>query len=956
MASSGEQWNAQEIVRLRHRLDNVERSSQLAYSTVEVPDGGDGTVDMTVPEAVGRGVQAGFDAAAVDEKLDTERAVREEAIEQLGDKLADAELGLEGAGQRLDAAEGQIEQAFLGIDDALTLAEQAKSNMPNRVDDPDFSFGDKHWQGTGGTFANGNLYVGIDPATFTNVAETLTRVGTTAGNDNWGTQGSTYELRFDGYFAGGSLQVRFGHPTNAALQVTKTITSNANFTEPIRLTWSAATIGPLQVRLQMTTNGVDEWFYTSTVSVTDVTTITEVKQTADSAASNASAAMTAASSAAATSAAAITQDSALKNPIFEQWAGALPDGWESWSGTTVLKETALVRTGSNAARMTVSTGQAGMAYPQAMVQMGFAEAVTVTADFMLVSGDALTGSGVLLDWQSTDTSRRTEIRFGDMVPSPSTGVWYRVSKTILAPSGATAENFQYFKGFLMGNFTSFGAAEKDIIFDRLSLRQATNEEIAALDAKADAASAVQLAESIPQVLHGVDAGPSGTAPEGSIWFNHKGSEQGNVQAMWVRVSGQWVETPVSSEAIANLDVGKLTAGGATIAEVVAQAIASATAEFQRADIKNLFVTAGATINEAVIDQLWADVVVANALITKKWISSEAIVDELVGKTITAVTINGGTINGVSMVAGEFTTEADFDPNTTTYGIYMNSQVGMIVNGMLEYVVGTGGFNVPAQMQAKSALIKFTIDAKQAYHLSGDSSVTDAETTSELYATGLTMHKYVADATGAREERWTFLYQDRLEMTSYGRPGTGAPNAGAWLEPGRLRISSTSNGVQGELFPDRLVFSNDYSGGRVFDASVADVLKIESPRIDLNAANGVYVNGRLLGDTGWIDLAYASGFTAGTAGQLSYRVVDGIVFIRGGAAGDIAKGSYQVVAADPIPAQYRPAQHYRTGGMGTGMNGNTGIEINATDGLIRLGWRGDEKPSWFAAGCSYPVDP
>ncbi|QPZ39692.1 hypothetical protein [Paramicrobacterium chengjingii] len=120
-------------------------------------------------------------------------------------------------------------------------------------------------------------------------------------------------------------------------------------------------------------------------------------------------------------------------------------------------------------------------------------------------------------------------------------------------------------------------------------------------------------------------------------------------------------------------------------------------------------------------------------------------------------------------------------------------------------------------------------------------------------------------------------------------------------------------------------------------------------------NGVYVNGRLLGDTGWINLAYASGFTDATAGQIGYRVKNGIVFIRGGAAGTISEGVYQVVTADAIPAEYRPTQHFRTGGMGSSMRGNVGIEVNANDGLIRLGWNGGTRPAWFGAGCSYPVD-
>ena len=116
------------------------------------------------------------------------------------------------------------------------------------------------------------------------------------------------------------------------------------------------------------------------------------------------------------------------------------------------------------------------------------------------------------------------------------------------------------------------------------------------------------------------------------------------------------------------------------------------------------------------------------------------------------------------------------------------------------------------------------------------------------------------------------------------------------------------------------------------------------------------------DTGWVDLAYAPGFEPGTAGQISYRVKNGVVYIRGGAQGEIDSGVYQIVTSTPIPPEYRPAQHYRTGGMGSSMKGYIGIEINADDGLIRLGWSigpngsTSYRPAWLAAGCSYPVEP
>lgn len=61
----------------------------------------------------------------------------------------------------------------------------------------------------------------------------------------------------------------------------------------------------------------------------------------------------------------------------------------------------------------------------------------------------------------------------------------------------------------------------------------------------------------------------------------------------------------------------------------------------------------------------------------------------------------------------------------------------------------------------------------------------------------------------------------------------------------------------------------------------------------------------LDDTGWIDLAYVSGYSAGTATQLQYRCKNNMVTIRGGATGTFASGSYVTVNKDLLPSKYRP---------------------------------------------------
>ena len=79
----------------------------------------------------------------------------------------------------------------------------------------------------------------------------------------------------------------------------------------------------------------------------------------------------------------------------------------------------------------------------------------------------------------------------------------------------------------------------------------------------------------PVPIHGT-AVPTMPAGDGSTYFQHGDPDDPPPQlthgviAQWTRTGGVWVETPIRSEAIANLDVGKLTAGAAEIHDAVIQ--------------------------------------------------------------------------------------------------------------------------------------------------------------------------------------------------------------------------------------------------------------------------------------------------------------------------------------------------------------------------------------------------
>src|SRR5690606_21997616 len=82
------------------------------------------------------------------------------------------------------------------------------------------------------------------------------------------------------------------------------------------------------------------------------------------------------------------------------------------------------------------------------------------------------------------------------------------------------------------------------------------------------------------------------------------------------------------------------------------------------------------------------------------------------------------------------------------------------------------------------------------------------------------------------------------------------------------------------------------------------------------------------DTGWIIITsgFLSGFTNnGTAGKLSYRINDGIVYWRGGADGVFPSGQYTKFVQN-LPIEAMPDVFMRFGATGSGAN-PTFVEIS-----------------------------
>lgn len=199
------------------------------------------------------------------------------------------------------------------------------------------------------------------------------------------------------------------------------------------------------------------------------------------------------------------------NPVFKNWGGThanYPSGMNYWSGTTGYKETTYTRNGGNALRFNLGLNVDG----GATLGSGFfkgsianSKYLTVELDFYLVSGDASSGAGVLLDWNGM-SPYRTNYKLSEMIGEPIvTGRWYSVSKVFKRPTDILT-GYTNMSGYLMANWSGLGTrTAKDIVYDRLAVRMSTEEEIKSYEADlklADIANDNKLTASEKQTTKG----------------------------------------------------------------------------------------------------------------------------------------------------------------------------------------------------------------------------------------------------------------------------------------------------------------------------------------------------------------------------------------------------------------------------------------------------------------------
>ncbi|MFJ3381906.1 hypothetical protein ACIPJ2_16025 [Curtobacterium sp. NPDC090217] len=407
-------------------------------------------------------------------------------------------------------------------------------------------------------------------------------------------------------------------------------------------------------------------------------------------------------------------------------------------------------------------------------------------------------------------------------------------------------------------------------------------------AAANAAAAAQAtADGRPQILFSSSAGPSGTAPTGTIWFLWDSAK--NVAGQWLQsgtlAAPVWTPQQIRSEVIANLDVAKLTAGSAAIADLVAQKIAASTANFQTANVSNLFVTSGATMSQAVIDFLFANVVQA-----KKITAGMIDVGSLTGVILTGITISGGTFTTTKStstqpwlrVASQSVTF--YDGSDTMRGYVQAANGRLTIAGTSDtassfFMVGRTTFTVPGIAFNQS----FVSDVNMGdTYVNGD-LMTSGQVRDSYSRTP--MNQTVGGSAGGR----------RLVANSFTVPTTEAAAADQTQVVDVIQYNRTD--------------------GKVY--VYADVLQ--------NRATGA----RFLDDTGWVFPTLNAG-TNDSNDPFRVRRLNGVVYF----GGLITPTAASQTAISALAAQFRPLAS-----IGAYLN-RGGTSTTAGQWLVRVGSAGN----------------
>ena len=125
----------------------------------------------------------------------------------------------------------------------------------------------------------------------------------------------------------------------------------------------------------------------------------------------------------------------------------------------------------------------------------------------------------------------------------------------------------------------------------------------------------------------------------------------DIVAEWRWDGSTWERMRVTSEQISNLDVGKLTAGAANIAEVTARKIASDVGRFLEITTDQLTVTGNASFVNATAHHVWTEIITAGQGEFEKITAGM-----LAANSVSASNIQGGAIDGQVITGATIQTE------------------------------------------------------------------------------------------------------------------------------------------------------------------------------------------------------------------------------------------------------------------------------------------------------------
>lgn len=673
---------ARRIAALERRTSALSRARQVAHSTIDV----DGR-DMTIPDAVGAGVRAEAIARQVEADLAEAREILDRDLGELAEKLADALPIIEAAEERLVEAEEAVRDSTARVD----AAEERLDEASGRIDD---AFGRLDTQdqlnqdiidyalGFGGVAINardtaneahaaaGDARSRADTA-ITSAADAkaaadakpLILYGRSTEVPNHVPNGGMERASGERYTSGFPLQLplTWRGPYTLKFAVTAPVLANSYV-----LLDMARTTGWLFVEYNVATGvwrfGGDGGLVSATRRISGTATV-EVAVTADR------------------SALLVNGEPVLEHagrPIHPVlfYAGSDNSSARSWGANLqALETTGRVPDGLEVSPAVLASADADAYQSSEWAASGqnslkligsSAGGSTEYARFIisgLTPGAQYTALGtVRLGATRPSTIARTlSVRdhaigsgIGSAIAPDAEGV-YPLAATFTAPAGGAVR-------LHMDMRDSAGATW---FWDDLAIVPGAVQN-----------DGIAFGEGVAYIPEE----PAGTAPQGSIWWAR--DESGRIVAQWQQTApgegATWEKRELRSEAIAGLDVGKLTAGSAAISDLVAQRIAASSGQFLELDVSQLNATdanlktavaekiaaasgqflqldasqltaSSATLDEAVVNKLWSEAVVAKLAVADKVIAGEALIDgavtadKLAARAVTAAKLDAGAV-------------------------------------------------------------------------------------------------------------------------------------------------------------------------------------------------------------------------------------------------------------------------------------------------------------------------